>query len=102
MQVEPIEFNVLIQQDETPKKTKHGLILPEQEVDKKKHAQTLGTLVAVSPLAFSYADWPEGARKPKVGDRVVFARFAGTFVDNPAGGEEFRVVKDKDVVAVIR
>lgn len=102
MTVEPIEFNCLIKQDEIPTKTRHGLILPEQEVDKKKHAQTLGTLVATSPLAFSYADWPEGSRKPEVGDRVVFARYAGTFVDDPAGGEEFRVVKDKDIVAVIR
>lgn len=102
MNIEPIEFNVLIRQDEIPKKTKVGLILPEDQVDKRKHAQTLGTLVATSPLAFSYADWPDGSRKPEVGDRVVFARFAGTFVDDPAGGEEFRVVKDKDIVAVIR
>jgi Co-chaperonin GroES (HSP10) len=102
MNIEPIEFNCLIRQDEIPKRTKIGLILPEDQVEKRKHAQTLGTLVATSPLAFSYADWPEGARKPEVGDRVVFARFAGTFVDDPAGGEEFRVLKDKDIVAVIR
>ena len=100
MSIECVEFNVLIKQDEIPTKT-NGLILPEDMVEKKKHAQTIGTMVQASPLAFNYADWPEGARKPEVGDRVIFARHAGTLVSDP-DGNEYRAVKDKDIVAVIR
>ena len=46
-----------------------------------------GTLVAVSPLAFTYADetaWGE-AEKPKPGDKVMLAKFAGAAVKGMDG-----------------
>ena len=101
MPIECVEFNVLIQPDPIPTQTKHGLAYPETVLEQRKHAQTIGTMVQASPLAFNYADWPEGARKPEVGDRVIFARHAGTFVSDP-DGNEYRACKDKDIVAVIR
>lgn len=101
MTIECVEFNVLIRPDEIPTKTKSGIVYPEAVMEQRKHAQTIGTMVQASPLAFSYADWPEGARKPEVGDRVIFARHAGTLVNGP-DGIEYRCVKDKDVVAVLR
>jgi chaperonin GroES len=94
----PIEFNVIVDQDPVEEKTRGGLILIDQE--KQKHQTTRGTIVAVSPLAFNYADWPEGASPPKVGDRVVFAQYGGTFIDG-ADDKKYRCLKDKDVLAVL-
>jgi chaperonin GroES len=96
--LKPIEFNVIIDQDPVEEKTKGGLILIDQE--KQKHQTTRGTIAAVSVLAFNYAEWPADTAPPSVGDRVVFAQYGGAFVDGE-DGKKYRVVKDKDIVAVL-
>lgn len=97
--ITPLEFNVLLRQDDVS--AKQGLIyLPDDEVDRRKHAQTRGTIIAVSPLAFNEDVFPCDMERPKPGDRVAFARHAGTFIEG-TDGVEYRVVKDKDIVARI-
>ena len=93
-----LEFNVIVEQDAVKDKTDGGLILIDQE--KQKHQTTRGTIVAISPLAFSYAEWPEGTSPPKVGDRVAFAQYGGPFIDGQ-DEKKYRVLKDKDIVAVL-
>lgn len=95
----PMEFNVVVQPDPVEEVTKGGIIIPTTKTDRDKLAVEEGTLVAVSPHAFTYADWPEGAEPPKVGDRVVFARYAGAL--HTRDGVDYRVIKDKDIVAVV-
>jgi co-chaperonin GroES (HSP10) len=96
----PVEFNVIVRQDDTEAKTKLGLIKPDDVVEREKHGQTQGVLVALSPLAFNADIWPADMARPEPGVRVVFARHAGIFV-NGLDGVEYRVVKDKDIVAVM-
>lgn len=98
--IRPVEFNVLIRQDSVDERSKGGLLKPSEVVEREKHSQTLGYIVAVSPLAFNEDVWPAGMEKPKAGDRVAFARHAGTFIEG-LDGVEYRVVKDRDVVALI-
>ena len=95
----PMEFNVVVLLDKQAEKTAGGIFLPQSKQDRDKLEHEEGELVAVSPHAFSYAEWPEGARKPQVGDRVLLARFAGVLRER--NGRDFRIVKDKDIVAVI-
>lgn len=97
----PVEFNVLIKQAAVESKTKGGLMKPDEIVEKEKHAQTRGVIVAVSPMAFNEDVWPIGVDKPKPGDHVAFARYSGTFIDGK-DGVEYRVIKDKDIVAVVQ
>lgn len=98
--IKPIEFNVLVKQDAVQEKTQGGLYISDESQERDRHAQTRGTLIASSPMAFTYDDWPEGETPPQVGSRVIFTRHAGTFVEG-LDGEEYRVVKDKDIVGVI-
>lgn len=98
--IKPVEFNVLVYQDETETRTKGGLIKPDDVVERDKHGQTRGVIVAVSPLAFNEDIWPQGMERPKPGDRIAFARYAGIFIDGD-DGREYRAIKDKDVVALI-
>jgi len=58
-----------------------------------------GVLVAISPLAFTYDDW-KGANPPKVGDEVLFAKYAGAVVDGK-DGKKYRLTNDKDIAAVL-
>ncbi len=95
----PSEYNVVVKPDPVEEVTKGGIILPVSTTDRDKLAADEGTLVAVSPHAFSYADWPEGQKPPQVGDRVVFARYAGSLIKR--GDTDYRVIKDKDIIAVV-
>ena len=96
----PCEFNVVILPDPIEERTKGGLILAEDTKERNKHAAQRGTIVAVAPLAFDDAIWPDNAPRPAAGQRCLIAKHAGVFVEG-ADGVEYRIVKDKDVVALI-
>ena len=102
--ISPVEFNVVIEPDRIESgKTKGGIILPDEVKENKDAAMMMGTLVAVSPLAFNYDTWPEEHmdKRPKPGDRVLYAKFAGVIVQEHEKAPEYRVTKDKDIIAVI-
>lgn len=97
--IRPSEYNVLIAPEETEEVTKGGIILAPTIKEGNDIATVKGRLVAVSPHAFTYAEWPAGDQ-PKVGDAVLFAKYAGTLVEG-ADGREYRLAKDKDVCGVL-
>jgi co-chaperonin GroES (HSP10) len=91
-----------VEPSKVDEKTKGGIILPDEHKDREQFAQMIGTLIAVSPLAFTYADedaWGD-AEKPKPGDRVMFAKFAGAAVKG-MNGKDYRIINDKDLTAVL-
>ena len=101
--IKPTEFKVLI--DPTEVEAKIGSIyIPETTQEKEKFAQIKGRIVAVSPLAFSYAtkeEWADaGARKPGPGDLVLYAKYAGVRAKGK-DGKEYLIINDKDVTATI-
>jgi chaperonin GroES len=98
--IRPTAFKVLVRADEVKAKTAGGIIIPDEAKDRQQYAATKGELIAVSPLAFGYETWPEGAERPKVGNRVVFAKFAG-FAIKGEDGVEYRLIEDKDIAAVL-
>lgn len=96
--IEPIEYKVLIRPKEVEERTKGGIIIPDEAKDREQFAQMEGQIVAISPLAFSYDTWPDGAMLPAVGDRVLFAKYAGATVTG-GDGVKYRIVNDKDIAA---
>jgi co-chaperonin GroES (HSP10) len=95
----PTGFCVLVELDALAEKTAGGIILPPKVQDQDKLATQEGTLVAVSPHAFSYVEnWPEGT-KPEVGQRVLFKRYEGHIHER--GGKNYRLLEDKALVAII-
>lgn len=99
----PTEFKCLI--DPKPVEKKIGsIIIPEATQDSEKYAQIEGRVVAASPLAFSYASKEEweaaGAEKPKPGDVVLHAKYAGVRTKGK-DGREYLIVNDKDITAII-
>jgi len=98
----PTEYNVVITTAEKALTSPSGLlIIPENVGEKEAMAQMRGLLVAVSPLAFDYAQWPEGARKPQPGDHVLFAKYAGVVPQEASpDGRQYRVIKDRDIMAI--
>lgn len=96
----PTEFKVVVRPIDVGEKTKGGIFLPEDTRERDKFAVQEGELIAVSPVAFTYEKWPEGSGPPKVGDRVLFARYAGT-TRKGKDGLDYRIVNDRDIAAVL-
>jgi len=101
--IEPIEYKVLVRpkQEDGYVQLKSGfkLLKPDETKERDQHATMEGMIVRMSPLAFGYEQWPAGSRKPEVGDAVVFARYSGLNITGK-DGVEYRLMNDKDVVAV--
>lgn len=97
----PTEYRVLIRPKEVSDKI-GSIIIPDESKDRNQFAQIEGTLVAISPLAFTYANEGEwaGASKPKPGDVVLYAKYAGAVVKG-RDGVDYRIVNDKDITAVL-
>ena len=98
--INPTEFKVVIRPIEIKEKTAGGIIIPEESREREQYAAQEGELVAVSPLAFSYEKWPDGYSPPNVGDRVLFAKYAGT-KQKGKDGVDYRIVNDRDIAAVL-
>lgn len=95
------EFNVVVRPEKVEEVSKGGVIIPEMARDKQQAAAVEGVVVHVSPLAFTYERWPEdGDPKPKVGDRVLYAKYSG-MKRTGKDGVDYIILKDKDIAAVI-
>lgn len=97
---EPFEFNVVVLPEQLEEKI-GSVFIAAQTKDVNEAAAVRGTLVAISPAAFSYHDWSEGARMPTPGDYVIFAKYGGTLIKGD-DGREYRLLKDRDISAVIK
>lgn len=98
--IHPTEYKVLIAPKEVEQVTPGGIIIPNEHREKQEHAQQEGVIVEVSPIAFEFELWPQAARKPEPGDRVLFAKYAG-FQWEGKDGKPYRIVNDKDVTAIL-
>jgi chaperonin GroES len=99
--IHPSEFNVLVRPKPVEEKTKGGIILPDNTKEREQFAQLEGVLIEASPLAFTYHDGTvEAFNPPKAGDRILFAKYAGALVTG-SDGVDYRIIKDKDLTAVL-
>jgi chaperonin GroES len=96
--IHPVEFKVLIKPVAVEDKTQGGIFIPDSLKEKNKYATDKGTLLAVGAIAFTEPSWLEC---PQVGDTVLFDRYAGGLVKG-VDGEEYRLINDKEIQAVLR
>ncbi|MDE2106634.1 MAG: hypothetical protein KGL39_55980 [Patescibacteria group bacterium] len=101
--MDPVEYNVIIAPAREPETVgKNNLIIaPDITREQLGLARQVGRLVRASPLAFNFDEWPRGARRPLAGDIVWYARYAGG-VFTGADGREYRILKDRDIGAIIQ
>ena len=90
----PLGDRVVVKLVQAEEKTRGGIMLPDTAKEKPQEAEVL----AVGPGKLL----EDGKRAPidlKTGDRVLFAKYSGTEVK--LEGEEFLVIAEKDILAVI-
>ena len=95
---------VLIEPKPLEEKTESGIVLArpkEQELQERRGSEE-GTVVAVGPTAWHFHDNDSPNWKPwaQVGDKVVFVRYAGRFVN--IDEKEYIVINDEDILLVKR
>lgn len=100
--MEPLDLRVLVLPDTAETVTRGGIIIPEAAAEQKRMAMTFGTLVAVGENAWeeAVARGPHFSR-PKVGDRIVFAKYGGTVLTGK-DGKEYRLMNDEDVIGRVK
>ena len=93
--LKPLGERVVVKVMEVEEKTSGGILLPQTATkEKPQEAEVL----AVGPGKLL----DDGKRAPmdvREGDRVVFAKYAGTEVKSH--GEEFLVIAEKDILAIV-
>lgn len=94
MTVTPLFDRVLIKRAEESTKTKSGLFLPESATEKPVQ----GVVLAVGQGKVS-DDGKVAPLTVKVGDKVVFNRYAGTEIK--VDGEERLVMREEDILGII-
>lgn len=93
MKLVPLGDKVVLKQLEAEETTASGIVLPGKAQEKPQQAE----VIAVGPGGI--VDGKEVAMAVKVGDKVIYSKYSGTEVK--LGNEEYVVVRQNDIVAVI-
>lgn len=94
VKVAPLGERILVKPKAKEEVTKSGIVLPDTAKEKPQE----GTVVAAGPGRVL----DDGRRVPlevKVGDTVLFAKYAGTEVK--LDGEEYLILKESDILALM-
>lgn len=94
MKLVPLADRVVLKQLDAEETTKSGIVLPGSAQEKPQQAE----VVAVGPGGM--VDGKEVAMQVKKGDQVIYSRYAGT--DVKLDGEEFVIVRQNDILAVVK
>lgn len=95
MKLKPLGDRVVVRPLEEEERTKGGIVLPDTAKEKPQQ----GEVMAVGP-----GEWDDEGekRRPldvKVGDRVLFAKYAGTEWKHE--DEEYLILRQSDILAVV-
>ena len=93
MKLVPLGDRVVLKQIAAEETTKSGIVLPGQAQEKPQQAE----IVAVGPGGV--IDGKEVAMQVKAGDKVIYSKYAGT--DVKLDGEEYIIVKQNDILAIV-
>ena len=90
----PLGDRVVIKPTPREEMTKSGIVLPDTAKEKPQE----GEILSVGPGAFDN----EGKRQPmdvKQGDKVLYAKYAGT--EFKVDAEELLILSQKDILAIV-
>ena len=93
MNLVPLGDKIVLKQLEAEETTKSGIVLPGHAIEKPQEAE----VIAVGPGGT--IDGKEVVMQVKVGDKVIYSKYAGTEVE--LDGEEYIIVKQSDILAIV-
>lgn len=93
MRLKPLGDRVVVKVTEAEEVTKGGIVLPGTAKEKPQQ----GEVLAVG--SGEYIDGKKVELEVKVGDKVIFSKYAGTEVK--LDGEEYLLLKQNDILAIV-
>ena len=93
MKLVPLGDRVVLKQLEAEETTKPGIVLPGQAQEKPQQAE----VIAVGPGGV--VEGKEVKMEVAVGNKVIYSKYAGTEVK--LDGEEYIIVKQSDILAIV-
>jgi len=93
MNIKPLGDRIVIKIIENEETTKSGIVLPGTAKEKPMQGEV---------LAVGSGELVDGKKVPlevKVGDKVIYSKYAGTEVK--MDGEEYLIIRQSDVLAII-
>ena len=93
MNIKPLGERVVIKKLEAEETTKSGIVLTGAAKERPQEAE----VVAVGPGAV--VDGKRVEMEVKVGDKVLYSKYAGTEVK--VAGEEYTILKQEDILAIV-
>jgi Co-chaperonin GroES (HSP10) len=94
MNIRPLHDRVVVRRMEEERKTASGIIIPDNATEKPDR----GEVLAVGPGKVG-DDNERIALQVKVGDKVLFGKYAGTAVK--MDGQEVLIMREEDLLAII-
>ena len=96
----PTGWRILVLPFKGKKKTKGGILYSDEQIDRQQLATVCGNVLAIGPQAYQDKErYPEGPWC-KVGDWVIFARYAGSRFKIDGG--EVRLLNDDEIIATVK
>ncbi len=92
--IKPLGDRVLIKALEREEKTKSGIVLPDTAKEKPQEGKVLA--VGSGKLL---ENGTKVALEVKVGQKVIFSKYAGTEVK--VDGEEMMILNERDILAIV-
>jgi chaperonin GroES len=93
MKLVPLSDRVVLKQLMAEETTASGIVLPGQAKEKPQQAE----VIAVGPGGM--VDGKEVAMIVKVGQKVIYSKYAGT--DVKLGEDEYTIVRQSDILAIV-
>lgn len=93
MNIKPLGSRVVIQKVEAQEKTKSGILLTGAAKEQPQYAKVL----AVGPGAV--VEGKKQEMQVKIGDKVLYSQYVGT--DIKLDGEEYIILKEEDILAIV-
>ena len=97
---QPTGWRLIVLPFKMDEKTKGGIIMNESTLEKQQVASQCGNVLAMGPQCYTDKErYPEGPWC-KVGDWVIFARYAGSRIQIEGG--EIRLLNEDEILATIK
>ncbi len=95
MKLRPLADRVVVKPVEREETTKSGIVLPDTAKEKPQE----GMVEAVGNGRFNEQTGARVALDVKVGDRVMYAKYAGSEVK--IDGTEYLILSERDILAIV-
>lgn len=97
MTIIPLMHRALVRPKQVETKTASGIILTESLTRKEQAGTDEGIILAIGD---TFGKDFGAEVLPKVGDKVLFAKYAGKFIKN--GDEDLVLLNDDDLIAIVK